>query len=83
MHVFDEIHHVKGVPQLEADEAPHCVAAIITAGHKLVWVEWADSEAVDALHVVGQGTEDQPEDFSLNEVPNADHSVLAAADCPQ
>lgn len=83
MHVLDEVHHVEGVLQLEEGEAPHCVAAVVAAGHQLVRVERADSQAVDPLRVEGQGAEDQPEDLGLHEVPHADHSVLAAADSPE
>lgn len=63
MHVLDEVHHVEGVFELEEGEAPHCETAVVAAGHQLVLVEWVNSEAVDALHMVGQGTENKTEDF--------------------
>ena len=83
MHVLDEVHHVEGVLQLEEGQAPHCKAAVVAAGHQLVRVEGTDAQAVDALHVVRQRAQDQPEDFGLHEVPHADHSVLATADSPE
>lgn len=54
MHVFDEVHHVKCVFELEEGKTPDCVAAVVAAGDQLVWVKGADAQAVDTLHVVRQ-----------------------------
>jgi hypothetical protein len=81
--ILQETGDLEAVAQVELREVPDCEETVLAAGHQLVVVMRVNAETVDALHVVGQRSQHQPEYLRFNQVPHPDHSVLAPADDPE